>query len=178
VSNGRQGAGGRRGGAAGGTSTNIKVPNTDFDFQSSNAKFDKSALGQSKMRDGEGDGTSASSEAEAGQIEDERSEKEKDKEKVAYNPQKSFFDSLSSSTQSPPNGAGNHRGRGAGGHGGRRGGKNRREEERERNVATFGEPGGVGLMGPGAYVGGWGGYGRRGGGGRPRGRGAGAVGAR
>ena len=52
----------------------------------------------------------------------------------------------------------------------------KREEERERNVATFGEPGGVGLMGPGAYVGGWGGYGRRGGG---RGRRGGApVGAR
>jgi protein LSM14 len=32
-------------------------------------------------------------------------------------------------------------------------------------VATFGEPGGIGLMGPGAYVGG---YGRRGGGGRGR----------
>ena len=44
------------------------------------------------------------------------------------------------------------------------------EEERERNVATFGEPGGIGLMGPGAYVGG---YGRRGG----RGRRGGAVAA-
>ena len=42
-------------------------------------------------------------------------------------------------------------------------GKSRREEEREKNVATFGEPGGVGLLGPNAYVGG---YGRRGG---PRG---------
>ena len=37
--------------------------------------------------------------------------------------------------------------------------RNRREEERERNVATFGEPGGVALLGPGGYVGGWGGYG-------------------
>jgi hypothetical protein len=43
--------------------------------------------------------------------------------------------------------------------------RNRKEEERERNVATFGEPGGVGLE---LYIGG---YGRRGG--RPR-RGAGA----
>ena len=32
-----------------------------------------------------------------------------------------------------------------------------------RNVATFGEPGGVVLMGPGACVGGWGVYGRCGG---------------
>ena len=35
------------------------------------------------------------------------------------------------------------------------------EEEIERNVATFGEIGGVGLMGPRAYVGGWGGFGTR-----------------
>jgi protein LSM14 len=51
--------------------------------------------------------------------------------------------------------------------------KSRREEEREKNVATFGEPGGVGLMGPGAYVGGYGGYGRRGGRGRGGRRGGG-----
>jgi len=94
------------------------------------------------------------------------------KEDKAYNPQKSFFDTLSSSAHpGPPNGATG--GRGIGGErggrhggGGRGGGRNRREEERERNITTFGEPGGVGLMGPGAYVGGWGGYGRRGG--RPR----------
>ena len=70
----------------------------------------------------------------------------------------SFFDSISSSTHAQPPAQ-----RGTG-RVGRVGGRNRREEERERNVATFGEPGGVGLMGQGAYVGGWGGYGRRGGG--------------
>jgi len=44
-------------------------------------------------------------------------------------------------------------------------------------VATFGEPGGVGLLGPGAYVGGWGGYGsRRGGGGGGAARGGGRRG--
>jgi protein LSM14 len=49
------------------------------------------------------------------------------------------------------------------------GGRNRREEERERNVATFGEPGGLGLMGPGAYVGGWVGMvGEEGGGGEDK----------
>ena len=94
--------------------------------------------------------------------------KEEAEIKAAYNPQKSFFDSLSSGTPPAPSGGGGRRG-GRGGRGGAgAGGRNRREEERERNVATFGEPGGVGLMGPGAYVGGWGGYGRRGGGGRPR----------
>ena len=75
----------------------------------------------------------------------------------AYNPGKGFFDSLPSSTRTQPPA---QRGTGRGGRGGAH---HRREEERKRNVATFGEPGGVGLMGPGAYVGGWGGYGRRGG---------------
>ncbi|KAG7442469.1 uncharacterized protein BT62DRAFT_996620 [Guyanagaster necrorhizus] len=114
----------------------IKVPTTDFDFEGSNARFDKPGAKK-------GD------------------EEEKEKEPAAYNPEKSFFDSL---TPAPVRGGGGGgRGGGRGGHPGR----NRREEERERNVATFGEPGGVGLMGPGAYVNGWGGYGRRGGG-RPR----------
>ena len=58
-----------------------------------------------------------------------------------YNPGKSFFDSLSSSTQAQPPA---QRGVGRGGRGGAR---HRREEERERNVATFGEPGGVRLDG-------------------------------
>jgi len=136
----------------------LKVPTTDFDFQSSNARFDKSAIVPKKNKENaEGEGVTS----EGGPAGDLASKEEEEKER-AYNPQKSFFDSLSSSTQtSPPVPRG-------GGGGGRRGGggRNRREEEREKNVATFGEPGGVGLMGPGAYVGGWGGYGRRGG--RPR----------
>ncbi|KIK92802.1 hypothetical protein PAXRUDRAFT_829620, partial [Paxillus rubicundulus Ve08.2h10] len=159
---GPSGRGGRRGhhghghGPKGG---DIKVPATDFDFQSSNARFDKSAVAPKKATE--------DSEVEGGKSDGDSPAKSTDQEKEdkAYNPQKSFFDSLSSSTQTvpPP-----QRGGGGGGGGGRRGGggRNRREEERERNFATFGEPGGVGLMGPGAYVGGWGGYGRRGG--RPR----------
>jgi len=159
--------GGRRGQAARGgrqDAEQIKVPATDFDFESSNAKFDKAALSPSPKEEVSADaGTSAEGDA----VDKEKStEKEK---VVAYNPQKSFFDSLSSSTASlPPSGPSGNGGRG------RRGGgigRNRREEERERNVATFGEPGGVGLMGPGAYVGGWGGYGRRGRGARRGGRG-------
>lgn len=162
---GRRGHGGRQG------ETQLKVPTTDFDFESSNAKFDKAAhspVGAAKEGTEDGTATSGSESAAA--------PAEKDTA-PAYNPQKSFFDSLSSATGAPQQHSGsghqgNYRGRrGGAGPGGA--GRNRREEEREKNVATFGEPGGVGLLGPGGYVGGWGGYGRRGG--RPR-RGGGGSG--
>lgn len=133
----------------------IRVPATDFDFQSSNARFDKSAMGptkQNKEAERNGDDGVQGSGSEEGEVK----EKEDD---TAYDPKKSFFDSLSSSA------SGLVHGNGGGGRGRGRGGRSRREEEREKNVATFGEPGGIGLMGPGAYVGG---YGRRGGGGRGR----------
>ncbi|KAF9053274.1 Scd6-like Sm domain-containing protein [Panaeolus papilionaceus] len=167
VHGGRGGGPGRRGGHRGGPrgdAEQIKVPTTDFDFESMNAKFDKAAI--SVKEDG----------STTGDVED--AEKPAEKEPPAYNPQKSFFDSLSSSASTPNSGpqaerGGGHQGGGRGRRGGPGGGRNRREEEREKNVATFGEPGGVGLLGPGAYVGGWGGYGRRGG--RPR-RGAGGPG--
>ena len=153
--NGPIGRGGRRGHHAHGPTIKgheLNVPTTDFDFQGSNARFDKSALAPKKSKDAEEEGVASDGGADAPGKEEG--------EDRAYNPQKSFFDSLSSSTQAvlPPSRGGPGR-RGGGG-------RNRREEEREKNVATFGEPGGVGLMGPGAYVGGWGGYGRRGG--RPR----------
>ncbi|TFK65674.1 hypothetical protein BDN72DRAFT_860461 [Pluteus cervinus] len=158
--NGRSG-GGRRGG--GPKAEQIKVPNTDFDFAGSNAKFDKAAIiaaatgGSSTSSNGKTDGESVDTNGDAKEAEDK-----------AYNPKKSFFDTLSSSAHpghgGPPGRGSGEVSRGRGG--GRGGGRNRREEERERNITTFGEPGGVGLMGPGAYVGGWGGYGRRGG--RPR----------
>ena len=122
----------------------VAVPAQDFDFAGSNAKFNKEAVSPG-------------------------ADQEEDVE-PAYNPQRSFFDSLSSGAGGGGSSGAPVRGGGRGGRG--RGGRNRREEERERNVATFGEPGGVGLMGPGAYVGGWGGYGRRGGG---RGRRGGGV---
>lgn len=163
VANGARG--GRRGGGAGGRAEikagDLRVPSTDFDFAGSNARFDKSALAGNNSKSPKAKGTSASDEEKAtsqdsGDV--EAKEKPTEEEEKAYNPSKSFFDSLSSSTQglAPQGGGRGGRGRGSG--------RNRREEEREKNVATFGEPGGVGLMGPGAYVGGWGGYGRRGGG--------------
>ncbi|TBU35590.1 Scd6-like Sm domain-containing protein [Dichomitus squalens] len=161
----QQQRGGRRGGGRQGAdhkASDLRVPATDFDFESSNARFDKAALAPSPRGTPKNDSESP---------EGEEKEEEKEKE-PAYNPKKSFFDSLSSGSNGPGPSGGEGRGRG----GRRGGGRNRREEERERNVATFGEPGGVGLMGPGAYVGGWGGYGRRGGGGR--GRRGGAIGAR
>ncbi|KAJ7446890.1 Scd6-like Sm domain-containing protein [Mycena galericulata] len=191
VSNANANGGGRRqrtrrngggGGVAqdGGAQGGVAVPSADFDFASMNAKFDKAALAARAQpaHDSGSDHTNPSDEEDGGA----GAGKEKEKEGVAYNPQKSFFDSLSSPPPFGPKGGqgqnqGQYQGGGRGGGGGRgrgRGGYgyNRREEERERNVATFGEPGGVGLLGPGAYVGGWGGYGnggRRGGGGRRRG---------
>jgi len=143
----------------------LRVPATDFDFQSSNARFDKSSVGpvkQNKEKEKNGDDGVQGEGSEDGEV------KEKEKEEdAAYNPKKSFFDSLSSSAAGPTQGGGQGGGRGRG-----RGGRSRREEEREKNVATFGEPGGIGLLGPGAYVGG---YGRRGGGGRGRRGGANGV---
>lgn len=155
------GRGGRRGKQPEVKAGDLRVPTTDFDFQSANARFDKSALAPTKQAE-----ASPSAEAEA---EDDGEDDKKAATPTAYNPKSSFFDSLSSGSNAPtPEG-------GRGGRGGRRGGggRNRREEEREKNVATFGEPGGIGLMGPGAYVGGWGGYGRRGGRGGRRGSGGG-----
>ncbi|EIW84629.1 hypothetical protein CONPUDRAFT_134604 [Coniophora puteana RWD-64-598 SS2] len=161
------GRGGRRGHGSGGAheKTEIRVPTTDFDFQGSNARFDKAALGPKKSPVADEERAPDDKPAEVVDSNDAVGKADgAKKDDGAYNPTRSFFDSLSSSTQGPDGPPG------GGGRGGRRGGgRNRREEERERNVATFGEPGGVGLMGPGAYVGGWGGHGRRGGRGPRRG---------
>lgn len=158
--------GGRRGGRGPREAEQpITVPKTDFDFASSNAKFDKAALAPATPDGAE----QAQGEDGARDADGAEGEEKKEKGPVAYNPKASFFDTLSSNAVPDSN-----NNRGVGGRGRGRGGRSRRDEEREKNVATFGEPGGVGLMGPGAYVGGWGGYGRRGGRGRrggPGGRG-------
>ena len=135
----------------------FKVPATDFDFMGSNAKFDKAALAAASSK---ANSTVNGDEGTNGSDDDKVSgeaSKESDEKPVAYNPSKSFFDSLSSSTH-PSIAAGGENGRGGRGRRGGASGQSRRDEERERNVATFGEPGG-------SYSG-WGGYGRRGG--RPR----------
>jgi protein LSM14 len=59
------------------------VPTTDFDFQGSNAKFDKAAVAPCK---------------DADDVETNPSDDAKEKEKI-YNLKSSFFDSLLSSTQ-------------------------------------------------------------------------------
>lgn len=162
---GARGGGGRGGRTVGGTVERVNVPATDFDFESANAKFDKTAAAKAvKAPTGE---EIAESSKEGTENPTEEAPKS------AYNPKTSFFDSLSSSASAAERGNGVG-GRGRRGGGGAGGGRTRRDEEREKNVATFGEPGGVGLLGPGAYVGGWGGYGRRGS--RPR-RGGGTRGA-
>ncbi|KAL0569732.1 hypothetical protein V5O48_012230 [Marasmius crinis-equi] len=169
VSNGPRGGAPRRGNPHVAPKP-ISVPNTDFDFESSNARFDKRSVAGKGGSDSDVDTNPSDGE------EEKDGGKGKAKDNSAYNPTKSFFDGL---TPGPAETRGGARG---GRRGGGPGARNRREEERERNVATFGEPGGVGLMGPGAYVGGWGGYGRRGGGrggfrgGRGRGRGGASVG--
>jgi protein LSM14 len=144
---------------------NINVPAADFDFASSNAKFDKAALAKPESDSDSSDSDSESgseevktnpSDSEAEGKEKDRKEKEKAKGKeMAYNPSKSFFDSLT------PNSLGNHKvgaqmHRGGGGRGRGRGyGRSRREEEAQRNLMTFGE------TTPPSYATSWGG--RRGG---------------
>jgi len=151
----KEGTNGRRGRGPVIRAGDINIPTAEFDFARSNARFDKVALGTS-AENSDDDATNPS---------DTESKSKPSKEspapndRTAYNPKASFFDSLGGNArvaepvQAPRGGRGSRRGRGS----------SRREEERQRNVATFGEPGGgPGLMGPGAYVAGWGGSGRRG----------------
>lgn len=145
---------------------NIQVPAADFDFAGSNAKFDKAALGKpdSDTDSSESDSESGSEGTKTNPSESEverkrekdRKEKEKTKGKeMAYNPSKSFFDSLTSnSLGSNRGGAQVHRGNGSRGRG-RGYGRSRREEEAQRNLMTFGE------AIPPSHATGWGG--RRGG---------------
>lgn len=154
TSNGSRG--GRKNGGGRQQHVEIKVPTTDFDFASANARFKKTPPAEEQKGD-ESDEHTNPSDDEGDQRSKASSKAQKD---PAYNPRVSFFDTLSSSASAAPPEIKSERG----GRGKRGMGKSRREEEREKNVATFGEPGGVGLLGPGAYVGGYGGYGRRGGG--------------
>ncbi|KAF8522201.1 Scd6-like Sm domain-containing protein [Hysterangium stoloniferum] len=117
---------------------NIQVPAADFDFQSSNAKFDKVAAKPAPPSDSEGsDEDTNPSDAEA-----VRKEKEKEKKEAAYNPSKSFFDSLTPNSLGPRGGLGGGQAHPRGGAGRGRGrgyGRSRREEEAQRNLITFGE---------------------------------------
>ncbi|KAJ7882866.1 Scd6-like Sm domain-containing protein [Mycena leptocephala] len=128
----------------------VAVPTADFDFASMNAKFDKAALSARGRTDsGSSDRTNPSDDEDA---------KDKGKESAAYNHKSPSSTRCRRHHRLHPRASSSRAGVAD-------------AEERERNVATFGEPGGVGLLGPGAYVGGWGGYGGGGrrGGGRRRG---------
>lgn len=135
---------------------NIHVPAADFDFASSNAKFDKAALTR-PAREFDSDSESGSEDVKTNpsdsegekkrekerREEDREKEKEKEKTKArakdtAYNPSKSFFDSLTPNSLSSRGGAQGYRSGGGRGRG-RGYGRSRREEEAQRNMATFGE---------------------------------------
>jgi len=160
----------RRGG---GNPGQFKVPTTDFDFETSNQRFVKA------HNDSGTPSASSGEDEDEGNDDDDKGSKAKSKSSgakspkgsQAYDPSKSFFDLLT-----PGQGGGGSarpRGGGANGMNGAQHARARREEERVKNVATFGEPGRVGHGGmrPGGYVGG--GIsnirGGRGGGGRGRG---------
>ncbi|CAG7854292.1 SubName: Full=Uncharacterized protein {ECO:0000313/EMBL:CCA74793.1} [Serendipita indica DSM 11827] len=154
----RRGRGGRPNGTHHGQHqrADLKIPSTDFDFEAANNRFDKSAATKHHQLL---QGTTPPTVNEETPEEPKSADTKEDK---GYNPTKSFFDNLSSDlTAKKPSNRGGTAGRGAGEEGaggrGRGRGRARREEEREKNVETFGEPGGVGLMGPGAYIGGYGG---------------------
>ncbi|KAF8717763.1 Ribonuclease III, partial [Rhizoctonia solani] len=126
------GRGGRRGGRGGGaqhTAGRVQVPDTDFDFEAMNAKFDKANL-----RPNESESDSESESEDDAPVEGDK----KEKGAKFYNPQRSFFDDISSDSNLKNEGGNPIRGRGRG-----RGalGRQRREEERNRNLSTFGETG-------------------------------------
>ncbi|KAF8604697.1 hypothetical protein BDV93DRAFT_95724 [Ceratobasidium sp. AG-I] len=99
------GRGGRRGGRGGGAqsgSSRVQVPDTEFDFEAMNAKFDKASL-----RPGESESDSAS------EASDEHTPNEADKKEKTgkfYNPQRSFFDDISSDSNFKNEGQANPRG--------------------------------------------------------------------
>ncbi|GJJ12063.1 hypothetical protein Clacol_006304 [Clathrus columnatus] len=122
---------------------NIHVPATDFDFVSSNAKFNKVALAQPiEESDSDSDSDAETNPSNAGDNnKDEKKEKEKKAKEPAYNRAKSFFDSLTPNSLPPRGGGAGGQARGAGRGGRGRGGygRSRREEEAQRNLMTFGE---------------------------------------
>ncbi|KIJ34678.1 hypothetical protein M422DRAFT_51910 [Sphaerobolus stellatus SS14] len=122
---------------------NIQVPAADFDFASSNAKFDKSAMVKPVVAESDSDSDTDSDVTNPEDVEakekKEREKKEKEEQKGAYNPKRSFFDELTPNTMGGPRG-GATGGRGGSGSGRGRGrGRSRREEEAQRNLMTFGE---------------------------------------
>ncbi|KAH8593190.1 Scd6-like Sm domain-containing protein [Bisporella sp. PMI_857] len=139
-----RGGRGGRGGAARNASQKVEVPATDFDFESSNAKFNKEDLVKEAIA-----GSPLGEKEVASPIEPEAP--------ATYNKATSFFDNISSDSKDR-----------AESNGGRPGGREWRGEEQKKNVETFGE----GSVDNGGYRGGYRGRGRgRGRGGFRGGRG-------
>lgn len=128
------------------------IPDTEFDFASSNSRFDKAAVAANV------NGAVSPDSPEPGQVETKY-----------YDKSRSFFDDISSDSKAKVPGQGPGRGGGRGGGRGRGqyngGGRNRREDERNRNLSTFGEAGVTNGTGNGYWPGGGVGNGGGGGGG-------------
>jgi protein LSM14 len=147
------GRGGRGRGGARNATQKVEVPDADFDFESSNAKFNKQDLVKEAIA-----GSPLGEEAPAS------SPTEPDAPVVGYNKSTSFFDNISSESKDRSEASN-----------GRAGGREWRGEEQKKNVETFGQ-GSVDNGYRGGYRGrgrGRGGYRGRGygGNGQPRGRG-------
>lgn len=145
-----------RGASRGGNPANIEVPTTDFDFESSNAKFSKQDLVKEAIA-GSPQGTTPQA----------ASPTDAELPASAYNKSTSFFDNISSEAKERMENGGT-----------RSGGREWRGEEQKKNVETFGQ-GSVdngyrgGYRGRGRGRGGFRGRGGYGGnGGQSRGRGA------
>ena len=132
------------------------VPKEDFDFDRANSKFDKASIYASAAAatdDGSAGTPGVTSEVaspEPGEIVSSPIMKEEPKK--FYDRSKSFFDNISSDAKSKVDGRTDGSrsgggGRGRGGGGGGRGGRSRRDEERTKNLTTFGETG----IGSGGY---------------------------
>lgn len=144
----------------------VEVPTTDFDFETSNAKFNKQDLVKEAIATGSPVGTPSE---ETEPLNGTNGTAEKEKETVVipgaqYNKTTSFFDNISSELKDREQARG------------RLGGQEFRNEERKKNLETFGQGsvdnyrGGYRGRGRGRGYRGGRGFGRgRGGGGRGRG---------
>ncbi|KAI8801553.1 Scd6-like Sm domain-containing protein [Cladochytrium replicatum] len=157
----RGGHGGNRGGHMRnlGPRNRVAVPDSDFDFETANAKFNKMDL--AKEKDGDKDDHSREEESNVSPEKVQVNGDDDDELGLFYNKTKSFFDNISCETKERSESSGERVNRRA-----------RQYEERRLNLETFGQMGvdgrGYRRGGPrGAYTGGrgfGGGYNNAGGG--------------
>lgn len=147
----------------------VSVPDSEFDFEAGNKKFDRASLAKEAgqvLVENESDDSSDEEEFSTAP-QDRRTSSASGQKDAFYNKSTSFFDSISSDLR--PDFASTSRGGRAPRGSGVVRGRVWRDEERVKNLDTFGEVG-DGLNGNGLGYGGRGRGGRRGGGGRgPRG---------